>query len=64
MNHIKITLPDGKIVEGKKYVTTPLDIAKSISEELSRHIRVAFVDGEVWDINKPLEKDCTLSLQN
>ena len=28
---IKITLPDGAIKEGTSFVTTPLDIAKSIS---------------------------------
>ncbi|KAF8380557.1 hypothetical protein HHK36_028045 [Tetracentron sinense] len=32
---IKVTLPDGTVKEGKKWITSPLDIAKGISKSLA-----------------------------
>ena len=58
---IKITLPDGTFKEVKKG-TSSLDIAKSISEGLARKVLAAEIDGEIWDLNKSLEKDATLKL--
>ena len=49
---INITLPDGsrkKIENG----STPMDIAKSISEGLARNVLCASVNGEIWDSNRP-----------
>jgi threonyl-tRNA synthetase len=40
---IKITLPDGKVIDGIAGVTTPLDIAKGISNSLAEKILVAKV---------------------
>jgi hypothetical protein len=40
---IKVTLPDGKVKEGTSFVTTPLEIAKSISNSLPDKICVAKV---------------------
>jgi threonyl-tRNA synthetase len=40
---IKITLPDGNIKEGVSWETTPLDIAKSISQGLADSVVVAKV---------------------
>eukprot|EP00954_Amorphochlora_amoebiformis_P009643 750269-Amorphochlora_amoeboformis.AAC.2 len=59
---ITITLPDGKKVEGKKNKTTPLEIAKGISVGLAKVCTVAKVDGQVWDLSRPLEGDCKLEL--
>lgn len=40
---IKITLPDGKAVDGVAWKTTPYDIAKNISRNLAKEIVVAKV---------------------
>ena len=58
---IKITLPDGTFKEVKKG-TSSLDIAKSISEGLARKVLAAEIDGEIWDLNRSLDKDATLKL--
>lgn len=47
---IKITLPDGKVVEGKKFVTRPIDVANGISRGLAQNVIVSKVDGELWDL--------------
>ena len=59
---IKITLPDGAVKEGKAYETTPLDIAKAISQGLANAVVAAKVDGKVWDLTRRLEGDCNLAL--
>lgn len=59
---IKVTLPDGAVKEGIKGVTSPLDIANQISKSLAKKVVVAKVDGEVWDLFRPLEGDCSISL--
>src|SRR5215471_18939023 len=61
MSNIEITLPDGS----KKSVaaeTRPLDIARSISPRLAEAAIVAKVDGELFDLTRPLEKDATLQI--
>ena len=40
---INITLPDGKVIKGKAYETTPLSIARSISKKLALKVCVARV---------------------
>jgi len=58
---IEITLPDG----GKKEVntgTTPLEIAKDISEGLARNVLCASINNELWDINRPITKSSKLTL--
>lgn len=59
---IKITLPDGKSVDGVAGKTTPLDIASSISKGLAEASAVAKVNDELWDLSRPLERDCKLEL--
>lgn len=61
---IKITLPDGAVKEGIKGATTPLDVANGISKSLAKKTVVAKVDGEVWDVFRPLEGDCAISLHS
>ena len=61
---IKITLPDGAVKEGVRYVTTPKDIATGISKRLGKEAVVAKVDGKDWDIFRPLEGDCALQIFN
>jgi len=42
-NPIKITLPDGKVKEGVAFETTPLDVAKMLSNSLPEKVVVAKV---------------------
>ncbi|KAH6783894.1 Threonyl-tRNA synthetase [Perilla frutescens var. hirtella] len=59
---IRITLPDGKVKDGKQWKTTPFDVAKEISKSLASNALIAKVDGVLWDMNRPLEGDCKLAL--
>ena len=58
---IKITLPDGTVKEFEKG-TSSMDVALSISEGLARNVLAAEVNGEIWDANRPIEQDATVSL--
>lgn len=58
---IQITLPDGRIQEVPKG-TTPLDIARSISEGLARQVLAAKVNGKVQDAHQGLTENATLHL--
>jgi len=57
---IKITLPDGKVVDGKAWETTPFEVAKGISKSLSKAIVISKVNNELWDLERPLESDVSL----
>lgn len=59
---IKITLNDGKVKEGKSWETSPANIAYDISKSLLERTIVARVNGELWDLDRPFEKDSTLEL--
>ena len=58
---INITLPDRSIKQVKSG-TTPMDIAIGISEGLARNVLSASVNGEVWDANRSITTDSTLTL--
>lgn len=57
-----MSLPDGGEKSAVKGVTTPLDIANSLSKSLAKRVVVAEVDGGKWDLFRPLEGDCKLTL--
>ncbi|KAJ3515363.1 hypothetical protein NLJ89_g1814 [Agrocybe chaxingu] len=63
---ITVTLPDGSERKGKSWQTSPMDVAKEVSKSLSERIVIAKaydqVDGELWDLERPLEKSCQLEL--
>merc|ERR1711935_384764 len=59
---ITVTLPDGKEVPGQSWRTTPYEVAKGISQGLADNSVVAKVNGEVWDLDRPLENSCSLAL--
>jgi len=58
---LKITLPDGSQREVARG-TTPADIAAAIGPGLAKAALAARVDGELRDINRPLEADAALAL--
>src|ERR1700722_5143317 len=58
---LTITLPDesqSTVPEG----TRPIDIARSISPRLADDAVVARVDGDLWDLTRPLEKDAKVEI--
>ena len=59
---ISVTLPDGSVKEGTGYATTPQDVAYGIAKSLGKAAVGCKVDGEWWDLTRPLEGDCKLQL--
>nr|XP_057927673.1 threonine--tRNA ligase 1, cytoplasmic [Doryrhamphus excisus] len=60
--NIKVTLPDGRVVEGESWKTTPYQVACGISQGLADNTVIAKVNNNVWDLDRPLEDDCSLEL--
>jgi threonyl-tRNA synthetase len=58
---LSITLPDGS-TQAVPAGTTPLDIARSIGQRLADDAVVARVDGALWDLTRPIEKDARLEI--
>ncbi|MFI3296668.1 MAG: threonine--tRNA ligase [bacterium] len=58
---IKVTFPDGS---EREYVagSTAFQIAESISSRLANDIIAASIDGEVIEINRPINNDCSIKL--
>ncbi|XP_045681059.1 threonine--tRNA ligase 2, cytoplasmic isoform X2 [Phyllostomus hastatus] len=61
-NGITVRVADGRTVEGEVWKTTPYQVASGISQELAESAVIAKVNGELWDLDRPLEGDCTLEL--
>lgn len=57
---IQITLPNGKVNQGTSWDTKPADIAREISKSLFERVFISKVNGELWDLERPLESDCSL----
>lgn len=60
-NMIKITFPDGSVREFEKG-TTSMQVAESISSRLAQDVLAAKVNGEVWDLTRPIDTDATIEL--
>jgi threonyl-tRNA synthetase len=58
---VNITFPDGTVREYEKGVTG-LDIARGISQRLAREALAASVNGETWDLTRPIENDAEVKL--
>ncbi|WP_192820981.1 threonine--tRNA ligase [Rufibacter sp. LB8] len=58
---INITLPDGSVREYQEGVTG-IEVAASISEGLARNVLAAKVNGQVWDLTRPIEQDAHVQL--
>ena len=58
---IKITFPDNSV---KEYVegTTAMQIAESISSRLAQEVLAASVNGEIWDLTRPINQDAAIKL--
>ena len=58
---MKITFPDGSIKDYEAGIT-PLQIAESISPRLAQEVLAATVDGEEWDLTRPIVADAAIKL--
>jgi threonyl-tRNA synthetase len=58
---IKITFPDGSAKEYKNGITS-LEIAEQISPGLAAEVYSATVNGEIWDLTRPISSDAALKL--
>ncbi|MGE0772208.1 MAG: threonine--tRNA ligase [Cyclobacteriaceae bacterium] len=61
MSSVKISLPDGSVKEFPKGVTG-MEVAKSISEGLARNALSIEVNGEIWDLSRPIEADASIKI--
>ena len=58
---IKITFPDNSVKEFEAGVT-PLQIAQSISPRLAREVLAASINGQEWDLTRPVDTDASIKL--
>ncbi len=58
---INITFPDGSVKQFESGVT-PLQIAESISPRFAADVLAAKINGEDWDISRPIGQDAAIEL--
>ena len=58
---IKITFPDGSAREYDKGISS-LEVAEQISPRLAKEVYAATVNGEIWDLTRPINSDSKLKL--
>lgn len=59
--NVKITLPDGSVKEFPSGVKG-IEIAQSISEGLARNALSIEVNGEIWDLSRPITTDSSIKI--
>lgn len=58
---IKITFPDGSVKEFPESITGQ-EIAENISPKLAQEALAIGVNGEIWDLTRPIENDATVKI--
>ena len=58
---IKITFPDGSVKEFEKGITGK-EIAKSISSRLAKEVLACGVNGQIYDVTRPITEDAEIIL--
>lgn len=58
---IKITFPDGSVKEFPKEITG-LEVAESISSRLAQDALSITVNGQIWDLTRPIEMDAAVKI--
>ena len=58
---VKITFPDGSVREYEQGVTG-FQIAESISPALARNVVSCGVNGEIVELNRPINEDSSIAL--
>ena len=61
MEQFQVTLPDGSIQDVAQG-TTPLDVARKISSRLADDALVARVNGNLWDLTRPLDGNAKVEI--
>ena len=61
MSSLKITLPDGSVKEFPVGVKG-IEIAQIISEGLARNALSIEVNGEIWDLSRPISNDASIKI--
>lgn len=58
---VKITFPDGSSREFEAGISA-MKVAESISPKLAKEVLVASVNGQLYDLTRPINQDCSLEL--
>ena len=58
---IKITFPDNSVREFSEGITA-MQIAESISPRLAQDVLAASINGETWDLSRPINSDASVKL--
>ena len=61
MGKVKITFPDQSVREFEAGITG-FEIAESISSSLAREVLSISVNGEIWDLTRPISKDASIRI--
>ena len=61
MGKIDITFPDNSVKKFEQGITG-LQIAESLSSSLAREVLSVSINGELWDLNRPITADATIKL--
>ncbi|XP_014217791.1 39S ribosomal protein L39, mitochondrial [Copidosoma floridanum] len=58
------TSEEDKVIEMamNKSLSTPSDCAKHVSDDIYQYGAIALVNGQPWDMNRPLEQNCDLKI--
>ncbi|KAL4881364.1 hypothetical protein BJY04DRAFT_188754 [Aspergillus karnatakaensis] len=61
--NVTLHLGDGNTssIPAKAWETTPAQLLKHVPKELSADIVISKIDGQLWDLGRPLEGDATVS---
>ena len=62
--NVTLDIGDGNpsSVPAKAYETTPGSFLRDVPKDVSANVVIAKVNGELWDLNRPLEGDCKVLL--
>ena len=60
---INITFPDGSVKQFDAGVT-PYEIAAGISPRFAADVLASKINGQEWDISRPVNEDATIELLN
>jgi threonyl-tRNA synthetase len=61
MSLVNLTLPDGSVKQFPQGVKG-IEIAQSISEGLARNALSIEVNGEIWDLSRPIQSDASIKI--
>ncbi|BCS24595.1 threonine--tRNA ligase THS1 [Aspergillus puulaauensis] len=61
--NVTLSLGDGNtsVIPAKAWETTPAQLLKHVPKEVSAEVVISKVDGQLWDLGRPLEGECTVS---